>query len=141
MNEVNFYDVFRPIQRCSRVLGLTCFTIKKHGDSFKAIICESDLFLLFLSLWWHFSVFLVIYFKPTSVIEMNVQILTKLYNSSLMKIFLCFSFLVLFLNVWFLIVKKKFVGILNLMTLIDNQVKSFSLLIFFFNLINLTNFS
>lgn len=144
MNEVNFYDVFRPIQRCSRVLGLTCFTIIKHGDCFKAIISESDLLLLFLSLWWHFSVFLVFYFKPNSVIEMNVQILTKLYNSSLMKIFLCFSFLILFLNVWFLIVKKKFVGILNLMTLIDNQVKSFFVLvflIFFFNLICFINFS
>lgn len=136
MNTVNFYDVFSTIQRCSRVLGLTCFTIKKRGHIFKAIINECDLFLLFLSLWWHFSVFLVIYFKPTSVIEMNVEILTKLYNSSLMKIFLCFSFLVMFLNVWFMIVKEKFVVLLNLMTLIDNQVRSFFVLIKFNNIFN-----
>lgn len=125
MNEINFYDVFRPIHRYSRVLGLTCFTIIKHRNTFKAVINECDLFLLLLSLWWHFTVSLVIYFKPTSVIEMNVEILTKLYNSSLMKIFLCFSIYVMLLNVWFMIVRRKFVGILNLMTLIDNQVKKF----------------
>ena len=118
------YDIFYPIHVTSRIVGLTSFSIKTSEDSvFKAFISIFDLCFLCLSLWWCFTLSLVIYVEPESIFEMlDVKIFTKLFISSILSMFFMFLALIAFNNIWFVIICKKFALILNQLDEIDSEV-------------------
>lgn len=117
------YDVFYPIHVTSRIIGLTTFSIKTSGDVFKARISIFDLCFFCLSLWWCFTISLIITVEPESYFEiLDVKIFTKLFISSILSMFFIFLALIAFNNIWFVIICKKFALILNQLDEIDSEV-------------------
>lgn len=118
----NIYDVVQPIHFCSKLIGLTSFSIRRNKLlKFEGFLTMCNVLSIISST--IFSALVVVkYISATEAWKMNRSYLSEFFESCAMTVVTCNGAIIIFVNWWFFFVRKKFIVILDLINEVDHAL-------------------
>lgn len=118
----DIYDVAKPLHVCSKVLGLTTFSIIKVNKTYWVHTSNLNLFFVLLSTTWNL-VFAVLYiFDFGDFWNMSEAWFSKVFLKSIMWVIFVLLLTTVITNWWIFLSQKHFPVILNLLLEIDEEL-------------------
>lgn len=118
------FDVSKPIHFCSKIVGISAFTIKRDGSlGYRSFVSICDvLCLITVTTWNAFHLYRLL--VTDSVWLMNPGMLTNFYEKCLVSVIVFDNFLMNGLNLWFFWFRERIVAILEAIRNIDEALEA-----------------
>lgn len=109
----NIFDVIKPLHFCSKIVGLTSFSIKRDGRfRYKSFVSLRDVFCSFAVILWNvFTLYRLLASK--SIWILNPTYLTSFFEKCLVIAICSDVCLMIIINVWLFVIRGKVVQVLD----------------------------
>lgn len=118
----NFYDAVKLLHACSKLIGLTSFTIKKENGIFVESVTVFNLSCILFSTLWTIFVSIFFVYKADDIWNVNLFYISEVFKKSMYSVTLSF-FLVLIISNWWIFFSRKSLNLLiNKLVDIDDEL-------------------
>lgn len=122
LNPDNIYDVAQPLHFCSRLIGLTSFSIRRKNEKFVDSVTAFNLLcIVFSTLWNIFIVFLFV-MKTHEMWIINHVYISHIFEPLMFCVILGFLVVSMISNWWTFMARNYFASIINKFVTIDNEL-------------------
>lgn len=116
---LNIYDVVGPIHFCSKVIGLTSFSIRTDNHrNYEGFVSFSNVLCIIIATTWSFFV-VARYLFASEVWAMNREYLSTFYESCTTVVFTTDVFISIFVNWWLFSMRDRLISTMDLIKDID----------------------
>lgn len=119
---LNIYDVVGPIHFCSKVIGLTSFSIRTDNHrNYEGFVSFSNVLCIIIATTWSFFV-VAKYLFATEMWAMNREYLSTFYESCTTVVVSTDVIISIFVNWWLFSVRDRLISALDLIKEIDESL-------------------
>lgn len=120
----NIYDVGKPLHVCSQIIGLTAFSIERVQGAFVVSLSWYNIVCIVLSTTLSTSYAFWYIVNQHKFIKLSVIDISAAFENGSMCVSLGFLIFLLCLNIWFVLMRRNFCNILNLLVDVDEELKT-----------------
>lgn len=118
----NIHDIVKPFHVCSKIIGLTAFTIERVQGAFVVSLSWYNIVCILLSTSLSSSYAFWYIVNQQKFIEHSEMELSEAFENGSMCVSFGFLIFLMCLNMWFLLKRKHFSDILNLLADVDDEL-------------------
>jgi hypothetical protein len=119
---LDIYDVAKPLHICSKLIGLTSFSIKKINGIYCGSVEIYSIFSIVFSTLWYTCVVCLLLTEPDAMWTMKIVTFSGVFEKSMYIVVLSFILISTISNLWFFVRRKTMLEFFNKIVEIDEHL-------------------